>query len=444
MKPGIHFDISNEVYHSGPEVSNSGLALVAKAPALYRYATDNREQREPTEAQKIGTAVHTAMLEPDVFAKEYCRALRRQDAPDAIDDREVLAAMVTKLNDERIAAHPDAVRDTEQLQAMIAELNKDRQPKLSTGGSKAELVERIEAECYFPDLAELDPKPADMKVGELKAVIAAENERRPGLLSTSGTRQQLVDTLRSSGVEIELWSEVCAKHEAEHGTPYTFSTNASRHDMAAWLTANGHPVQLWSDVVAEWELNNGHRTVLSEDGWQQVMDMRDSLLAHPMASRMLKADGRAEVSVYWKDEETGVDCRVRPDFWAFSKRVVIDLKTTEDASREGFSRTVAKWGYHRQAAMYLHGCRQAIRQSGSDIPAPEAFAFIAIEKKPPYLVAVYVLQGESFGLGKAIFRRDLNHYARCLKDGAWPGYSDTIQELELPAWEFTQNQTDKD
>ena len=63
----ITTELTNEQYHDHDSISKSGLDLVARSPAHYRYA----EQREPTRAMVIGSAVHAAILEPEVFASQY-------------------------------------------------------------------------------------------------------------------------------------------------------------------------------------------------------------------------------------------------------------------------------------------------------------------------------------------------------------------------------------
>lgn len=59
--------MSNEDYHRYPAISKSGLDLIERSPAHYRY----REPREATRAMEIGTAIHASLLEPDRFAHEY-------------------------------------------------------------------------------------------------------------------------------------------------------------------------------------------------------------------------------------------------------------------------------------------------------------------------------------------------------------------------------------
>lgn len=60
-------NMPNEDYHQFAGISNSGLSLVARSPAHYAY----RSAFQQTRAMDIGTAFHTALLEPERFSSEY-------------------------------------------------------------------------------------------------------------------------------------------------------------------------------------------------------------------------------------------------------------------------------------------------------------------------------------------------------------------------------------
>jgi len=67
-------ELTNEQYHGGAGVSNSGLKLIgSKTPRHYwaQYVDPDRIRQASTPAQMIGTAIHAAALEPDVFEEEY-------------------------------------------------------------------------------------------------------------------------------------------------------------------------------------------------------------------------------------------------------------------------------------------------------------------------------------------------------------------------------------
>ena len=69
----INNDLSNEEYHALEAIGASGLCLLDKSPAHYyaRYLDPDREPVEPTPAMALGTAVHTAILEPAEFDNLY-------------------------------------------------------------------------------------------------------------------------------------------------------------------------------------------------------------------------------------------------------------------------------------------------------------------------------------------------------------------------------------
>lgn len=370
MKPGVYEGISNAEYHGGPGISKSGLDLIHRSPMHYHAVVTAENDHTPTPAQELGTAAHALILEPEVFTATYCLALRRSDVPEAIEEREALVEMVDELNESRLA-------------------------KLATGGTKPELVERILAaqaeqeQAPYMEAEELE----GMKAADLKAHLVKLNEIRPGKLSTSGSRHELANLLRDNGVSVTLWS----------------------------------------DVLAEWTENNPGRIVLSPEVWDQLHAMRDAVHNHPAAHALLTSvPGEAEKSVYWIDPTTGVLCRCRPDWWR-DDWIIPDLKTTDDASPEGFAKSIANWRYDVQAAFYMDGIEQATGKR------PKSFVFIAVEKKPPYGVGVYVLDSDSLELGRAQYQHDLRIYAECLRTGEWPGYGDKIQTISLPAWHANKN-----
>ena len=58
-----------EEYHSKPHLSKGGMVEILKSPAHYQ-AYRNRKN-EQTDAMKFGSALHTAVLEPTLFAARY-------------------------------------------------------------------------------------------------------------------------------------------------------------------------------------------------------------------------------------------------------------------------------------------------------------------------------------------------------------------------------------
>lgn len=184
------------------------------------------------------------------------------------------------------------------------------------------------------------------------------------------------------------------------------STNRAKRD--GWLKERGNPL------------------ALDKEDDEAIKGMLDSIIDHPAASRIIQ-DGIQEVTLRWVDPITGLRCKARADHWVKGKRLVGDLKTTEDASPDEFKRSVTKWRYFVQDCMY----RMGFAACGEPI---EFFALVAIEKTKPHAVACYTLDADAIAKGYAAARRDMDRLAECLHRNEFPGYSDGIEDMSLPHW----------
>ena len=181
------------------------------------------------------------------------------------------------------------------------------------------------------------------------------------------------------------------------------------------------------EAWAAFEAEANGRTVLSREDADLVMHMGRAVLSHPAAAMLLGMAGEAETTHMWTEPTTGLQCKCRPD-WLTSDGIVVDLKTTEDASPREFRRSIAKWRYHCQAGWYTAGLEAATGER------PAGFIFIAVEKKPPFAVGVYAADQEMIHHGYDTAMRDLQTLAECKSNGRWPAYSDRIEAISLPAW----------
>jgi hypothetical protein len=180
---------------------------------------------------------------------------------------------------------------------------------------------------------------------------------------------------------------------------------------------------------AEFEAEAGGRELISAEDRAVVSRMAEAVWTHPAAALLLKQlPGKAETTWMWIDDATNLDCKCRPDWLTDDRSLIIDLKTTEDASPAGFRKSIGNWRYHVQASWYLDGIE---RTTGT---RPDQFIFICVEKKPPYAVAVYAADAEMIALGAQTAARDLEVLATCKAAGSWPGYSEQIEMISLPAW----------
>lgn len=177
-------------------------------------------------------------------------------------------------------------------------------------------------------------------------------------------------------------------------------------------------------------INEG-KTVLSRDDYDRVMRMQNAVSMHPVAGEIFDYPGQAEVSFYAEHEYTKELCKVRPDW--IQSNILVDLKSTSDASPEAFSRSCYNFDYHIQSGMYLKVCRDA------GMPV-DTFLFVCVENKEPYSVAVYVASRDMIELGEQRFHQGMSVYKECKDSGIWPGYgNDKILTIDLPAWAYKKD-----
>ena len=191
----------------------------------------------------------------------------------------------------------------------------------------------------------------------------------------------------------------------------------------------------WADAIIRAE--NTGRQLLDNEDYDRVFACAAAVKAHPVAAKLLTG-GVREQTLLWDDYDTGLSCKARPDVLPDEKTsTLIDLKTTSDASAKGFSRSVIKYGYARQAAFYLDGlnwtCGGAVKVSGRG--KYDHFIFIAIETAPPHMAACYLLDEPFLEYGRAEYQRLLRVEEKCRAKGAYPAYiADELEVLSLPAW----------
>lgn len=175
------------------------------------------------------------------------------------------------------------------------------------------------------------------------------------------------------------------------------------------------------------------RTVISDVDHAICLRIRDRVHSKKGVRLFLSGEGRAELSLLWTDEASGVLCKARHDRhtpW-LAGGAIVDLKTTTDASPRAFERSIFNLGYNRQGAHYINGAK------AHGLPV-EHFVIIAVEKEPPFECAIYRVTEGALDAGEEQLRVLLARYAECLRTNEWPGYSDEAVDIALPDWAWTQ------
>ena len=184
----------------------------------------------------------------------------------------------------------------------------------------------------------------------------------------------------------------------------------------------------WREALDEAEAHG--RTLLVEGDYNEVEAIAETALSNSIVQSLLSGNKLIEQSIY--HTENGVDVKVRPDLINIDKRIMVDLKTTSDASERGFSSSVAKFGYHLQQFMYM----DVYNKQGGDV---DAFLFICLEKPQdgmPPIIKTYQLDEMSNIEGERIYNLALERYKECVDNKTFPAYGDDIGVISLPQWAY--------
>ena len=178
----------------------------------------------------------------------------------------------------------------------------------------------------------------------------------------------------------------------------------------------------------EWEAfkeANASADILSDDEWESAIGSARAVLAHPVASKIVKGGFRESV-LTWTDEETGLKCKARLDL--VSSRIV-DLKSAARIGRHQFAAAAARLLYHGQFAFYADGAAaNGIELAGDP-------SMVVVQSEPPHDVIAYRLPPQVVEAGRAEYRALLEKLRDCREADSWPGVApDTLEDFSLPAW----------
>jgi hypothetical protein len=178
------------------------------------------------------------------------------------------------------------------------------------------------------------------------------------------------------------------------------------------------------------------KTLIEKADADKLEAMRNRLMNHPYA-KMLLSNGINEQGYMGEIEtEAGmIKVKYKPDHQNEKKKIIVDLKTTIDASADGFTRVAADRDYHLQASFYSD-----LMEKVTGDNRPYTFIFIAQEKKKPFAFNLFECSNQFISQGRFEYEMLLQLYKYCIDNNTWPGYQVWCQnkygilKLKLPAW----------
>jgi exodeoxyribonuclease VIII len=183
----------------------------------------------------------------------------------------------------------------------------------------------------------------------------------------------------------------------------------------------------WAQFLVDCE----GKELLDDQQYEDALDCVQALNNHPEFAAIMAQPRRVEVP--FEFGLFGHPFKAKPDAIIDSMRLILDIKTTDDASPDRWKWSAVDYGYHRQQFIY-----QEAVWAEQDFE-PYRFIFAVVEKpKPstrgiPPTVALYELDDATMEMGEQDTWRLVQDYESRMAKGFWQQpYSSGIVPLRLP------------
>lgn len=187
----------------------------------------------------------------------------------------------------------------------------------------------------------------------------------------------------------------------------------------------------------EWKKSifNSDQYVVKKMGYESyetIEKMLESCYRDSTIQQLIKKTDYQK-NLFWIDEESGLKCKTRPDVIMLSKNVIVDIKTTKDASPDKFAKDAANYDYPIQAAMQIRG----VMETGL-MPTVDAYYWLAVEKDEPFNAQIYRFDNSEWSWADDMLQYYINLIAQAEKEKKYPGYTQQadnqfgIISLDLP------------
>ena len=185
------------------------------------------------------------------------------------------------------------------------------------------------------------------------------------------------------------------------------------------------------------EVEASGRVIMKADEVETVKTAVDKIKSDRIAGPIIEASKSQAVLL---NEIMGVQFKGLVDIAPDSGDCLYDLKTTSDFSIRGFSKSIAVFGYHVQAALYLKLWNLCNPDDKRD-----RFRIIWQDSSSPYEVAVTELPTADIEAGGTWAAHQLDRLIEATNRNKWPNIlDDKIAVIGRPSWAGYQDEEDLD
>ena len=185
------------------------------------------------------------------------------------------------------------------------------------------------------------------------------------------------------------------------------------------------------------------REILKESEFEQAVAMAESISCARVLDLFKGYQSVTEPTLAWygfAGQFDKVGLKYRPDRLCYldedDEATVFDWKSARSAFPEAFERSAFDLKYDISVALADEGIR---RTMGRQL---KHYYFVVVEKEPPNVVTVYDAMAKNaqgfryLESGQVRLFKALEIYESCRDKGSWPGYSEEVLSLGVPAWEL--------
>ena len=197
-------------------------------------------------------------------------------------------------------------------------------------------------------------------------------------------------------------------------------------DFAVWGLLEEEKVRrgkVWDNFQ---EVNKGAEMIVTVAERDAMVGMATGARKNVPIRKYADMKGRAEVSMFWRDERTGRRYKGRVDKIC-EGNVIADLKTCVSCQPYFFSKASFRLGYHIKLAMYWSGYKALTGHEPK-------LKILAIEKKPPHESVVYRITKDVLTQGLEEWQELEKKLVECEDSNLWPAEYETETDLPLPQW----------
>ena len=204
----------------------------------------------------------------------------------------------------------------------------------------------------------------------------------------------------------EYWIELAnAEKAAKDGSKYKSPKSSSRYqaEESKFLAANEG------------------KYIIPQKGpqsFEAVEAMLNSCYSDETIKKLIEGT-EYQLSLFWTDEQTGLNLKTRPDICKRKKNVVVNLKTAEDGSPKKFTRDLVNYDYPLQACVEISGCLASGLMTQVD-----NYFWLVVEKTAPYNATIYEFDKSDIAICMDELDYLLHKIAKAKEEKHWPGYTD--------------------